>query len=142
MGRGLIARASIDIRATQERVWKALVNPQAIKQYMFGAQVTSDWRVGSAIVWKGEWNGKPYEDKGKILQFEPGRKLQYSHFSPLSGKPDSPENYHTVTIELSPDGVQTYVALQQDNNPTEDARETSEKNWNTMLAALKQFIEK
>ena len=137
----LIAKASISINEPGEKVWNALVNPEAIKQYMFGTHVVSDWREGSPIVWKGEWHGKPYEDKGVILQFKPGRTIQYSHFSPLSGLPDKSENYHTVTIELSADGNQTHVLLSQDKNATEEERGQSEKNWGIMLAALKKFLE-
>jgi len=117
------------------------VTPEAIKQYMFGANVISDWREGSPIVWKGEWQGKSYEDKGVILRIKPGRMIRYSHFSPLSGLPDKPENYHTVTIELSAEGNQTHVSLNQDNNPTEEARAHSEKNWRMMLSSLKKFLE-
>lgn len=76
-----------------------------------------------------------------ILQLQPGRVLQYSHFSPLSQLPDAPENYHTVTYELSGDGNHTRVALTQDNNPTEQARDHSQKNWEIMLVALKKFLE-
>lgn len=141
MDKKLIAKASIRINAPGEKVWNALVDPKAIKEYMFGTNVDSDWREGSPIVWRGEWEGKPYEDKGLILQFKPGRRIQYSHFSPLSGLPDKPDNYHTVTIELSAEGNQTLVALAQDNNATEEARAHSEKNWETMLAALKEFLE-
>lgn len=141
MNNDLIAKASTTINAPSERVWDALVNPAAIKQYMFGTNVVSDWREGSPIVWKGEWQGKPYEDKGVILQFKPGRIMQYSHFSPLSGVPDKPENYHTVTVELSADGNQTRVSLTQDHNATEEERAHSEENWGMMLAALKKFIE-
>jgi uncharacterized protein YndB with AHSA1/START domain len=141
MGKNLIARASITINAPSTNVWNALVNPEAIKQYMFGTNVVSDWKEGSPIVWKGEWQGKSYEDKGVILQFKPGRTIQYSHFSPLSGLADKPESYHTVTIELSNEGTQTRVSLSQDNNPTEQAREHSEKNWGMMLTALKKFLE-
>jgi len=137
-----IARASLTVDAPRAKVWDALVNPKAIKQYMFGAAVVSDWREGSPIVWKGEWQGKPYEDKGTLLEVEPGRTLRYSHFSPLSGLPDEPGNYHTVTIELSGEGNQTRVALAQDNNPTDEARVHSEKNWGMMLAALKKFLER
>jgi hypothetical protein len=117
------------------------VNPEAIKQYMFGTNVAADWREGSPIIWRGEWQGKPYEDKGVILQFKPGRTPQYSHFSPLSGLPDRPESYHTVTIELSGEGKQTRVSLTQDNNPTKQAHDHSEKNWGIMLTALKKFLE-
>lgn len=141
MDNNLIASASVTINATRAEVWNALVNPEAIKQYMFGTNVVTDWREGSPIIWKGEWQGKSYEDKGVVLQFKPGRTIQYSHFSPLSGLPDKPENCHTVTIELSDEGNQTRVSLAQDNNPTEQARDHSEKIWEMMLTALKKFLE-
>jgi uncharacterized protein YndB with AHSA1/START domain len=142
MDKNLIAKASTTINAPVAKVWDALVNPKLIKQYMFGTNVVSDWKEGSPIVWKGEWEGKAYEDKGKILEMQPERLLRYSHFSPLSGLPEKPENYHTVSIELSGKGAQTVVSLSQDNNPTEKAREDSEKNWGTMLAGLKKLLEK
>lgn len=141
MEKNLIARASVTIDAPSEKVWDALVNPEAIKQYMFGTNVVADWREGSPIIWQGEWQGRAYEDKGVILQFKPGRTLRYSHFSPLSGLLDKPESYHTVAIELSDEGNQTRVSLAQDNNPTEQARDHSEKNWGTMLTSLKNFLE-
>ncbi len=141
MGKDYIASASITINATTDKVWDALVNPEAIKQYMFGTNVVSDWREGSSIVWKGEWRGKPYEDKGVILQFEPGRKIQYSHFSPLSGMPDKPENYHIVTVDLSAAGDQTQALLTQDHNSNEEERQHAAENWKMMLTALKKFLE-
>jgi hypothetical protein len=42
-------------------------------QYMFGTNVISDWQEGSPILWKGEWQGKKYEDLGVILKLEPER---------------------------------------------------------------------
>jgi uncharacterized protein YndB with AHSA1/START domain len=141
MPENLIARAEATINAPRARVWEALVTPALIKQYMFGSDVISDWKKGSPIVWKGEWKGKAYEDKGTVLQVEPGLVLQYTHFSPLSGLPDVAENYHTVTIELSEAGVQTRIVLAQDNNPTEQARAHSEQNWAQMLAGLKKLLE-
>jgi hypothetical protein len=67
--------------------------------------------------------------------------IQYSHFSPLSGLPDTPENYHTVTVELSSEGIRTLLSLSQDNNPSGQAREHSEKNWRMMLTSLKKLLE-
>jgi uncharacterized protein YndB with AHSA1/START domain len=142
MPENLIARAEATINTPRGRVWEALVTPALIKQYMFGTDVTSDWKKGSPIAWKGEWKGKAYEDKGTVLQVEPGLILQYTHFSPLSGLPDVAENYHTVTIELSDAGAETRVVLTQDNNPTEQARAHSEQNWAQMLAGLKKLLEK
>jgi uncharacterized protein YndB with AHSA1/START domain len=141
MNKNLIAKTSVTINAPNSKVWDALVNPEAIKQYMFGTTAVSDWHEGSPIVWKGEWKGKAYEDKGVILHLKPGKTLQYSHFSPLSGLPDKPDNYHTVTIELSDVGNQTHVSLAQDKNLTEKERDESGKNWEMMLAAMKKFLE-
>src|SRR5687767_3879862 len=132
-----VAKASATIDAPVERVWEALVTPSIIRQYMFGTNVDSDWKLGSPITWKGEWEGKAYEDKGVIQKIERPRVLQYTHFSPLSGLPEKPENFHTITIELSPNGSQTGVSLSQDHNPTDEERAHSEKNWNMMLEGLK-----
>jgi uncharacterized protein YndB with AHSA1/START domain len=141
MDASLNATASTIINATVAQVWHALVTPDLIKRYMFGATVVSDWRPGGDIVWKGEWKGKPYEDRGVILRQEPGRALSYSHWSPLSGQPDTPDNRHTVTIELSGEGGRTHVKLEQDNNKTPDERDHSQKNWTAMLAEMKKVVE-
>ena len=142
MSKNLVANATTSIAASKSKVWQALVAPDAIKQYMFGADVESDWSEGSSITWKGEMKGKKYQDKGVILKINPEQILQYNHFSPLSGKPDKPENYHTVTINLSGSGNKTEVSLSQDNNADEKARKESEKNWGAMLADLKRYVEK
>lgn len=141
MDKNLVATVSISIAAPNNKVWDALVNPEAIRQYFFGTTVVSDWHLGSPIVWKGDWLGKPYEDKGVILQFDPGRTIQYSHFSPLSGLPDKRENYHTVTVKLSASEDLTLVSLSQDKNSSEEERVHSDKNWGMMLAALKKYLE-
>lgn len=141
MDKKSVAKASVTIEAPVERVWDALVDPEAIKQYLFGSKVTSDWREGGSIVWKGEWKGAAYEDRGTILQFKPKALLQHSHCSPLSGLRDTPENSHTVTVELAPDGGRTDVRLSQDNNAIEEERAHSERNWAAMLTALKGYVE-
>ena len=142
MRNNLVAKASTTIKASPKVVWDALVNPESIKKYMFGTNVTTNWREGSPIYWKGEWKGKAYEDKGIVLHFRPPYNLEYSHYSPLSGQPDVPASYHTVTIELKDeDGGGTHVSLKQDNNPNEDARDHSQQNWETMLKGLKQYVE-
>ena len=136
-----IAKASVHINGSATSVWQALTHPDLIEKYMMGARVISAWKEGSSIIWKGEWKGKSYEDKGTIIQLKPGRLLQYSHYSPMSGQPDTPENYHTVTIELEASGNRTSVSLSQNNNATEEAQHHSEKNWKAMLEGLKKVVE-
>jgi uncharacterized protein YndB with AHSA1/START domain len=142
MDNHLVAKATTSIKAPKNKVWEALVTPNAIKQYMFGTDVESAWNKGSEITWKGEYKNKKYEDKGVILKIEPEQTLQYSHFSPLSGKPDAPENYHTVTINLSGNGQETQVSLSQDNNADESGLKESEQTWAAMLDGLKKYVEK
>ncbi len=137
----LIAKATTTISALRSDIWDALTTPESIKQYMFGTDVTSKFYEGSPIVWRGEWQGKVYEDKGKIMKVDPGRVFQFSHYSPLSGLPDRPDNYHIVTIELIDKGGEVKVVLTQDKNLTEEARQHSEKNWQLVLDALKQLVE-
>src|SRR3954463_16314907 len=103
----LVARSSVTIAAPADKVWNALVTPAAIKQYMFGTTVVSDWKEGSPIVFKGEWQGKTYEDRGEIRQLKPGRTLQYTHVSGQPGAAGKQENAHLVTIQLSPEGNET-----------------------------------
>ena len=141
MEKNLIATATVTINATDAEVWNGLTNPEIIEKYMMGATVASDWKEGSKITWKGEFKGKNYEDKGEILEIAPQEKLKYTHFSPLSGEDDKPENYHTVTVNLSGDKKQTTVSLTQDKNKNEKATEESEKNWKMMLEGLKKILE-
>lgn len=129
------------VHATPERVWKALTDPEEIKQYMMGATTKSDWTPGSSITWSGEWQGKAYEDKGEIKAYDENKKLQYTHFSPLGGKEDKPENYHTVTIILDSLNNETNVHLTQDNVASEKDKEQSAKNWQGMLEGLKKLVE-
>jgi uncharacterized protein YndB with AHSA1/START domain len=139
---GIIATADIEISAPRERVWEALTDPDKIAKYMFGATVETDWRPGSSITWSGEWEGKPYRDKGKILENDPPQRLVVTHFSPLTGQEDRPENYHTVAYELIDRDGSTRVELNQDNNGDQDEADRASANWTIMLTGLKETVEK
>lgn len=141
MSNKFTATATIIIHAPLSKVWQSLINPEIIKQYLFNTEVISDWKVGSSITYKGEWQGKAFEDKGKILKIEPEKLLMSTHWSPLSGVPDTPENYHTVTYTLSPSGESTEVTITQDNNSSEEEKEHSEQNWRTVLEGMKKLLE-
>jgi uncharacterized protein YndB with AHSA1/START domain len=144
----ITAEATVDIDAPRSSVWQSLTDPASIKEYYLGADVQTDWQVGSPITFKGEWNGKPYEDKGEILAFEPERKLAYSHFSPSGGKPDLPENYHVVEVTLDERDEKTTVTLRQSNleggvtDEDRTNRQDYEKNWTHMLEGLKKTTER
>jgi uncharacterized protein YndB with AHSA1/START domain len=135
-----LATASILTHASREKIWDALINPDEIKQYMFGTTVTSGWREGGSISWKGEHEGEAYEDTGKVLLAEPEHALHYTRYSPASG-PDTAENHHTVKIDFSSEGKDTRVTLTEDNNATEQAKAHAEKNWTQVLEGMKRYLE-
>jgi uncharacterized protein YndB with AHSA1/START domain len=135
------ATATTTIHAPASKVWQALINPEIIKQYLFNTEVISDWKVGSPILYRGEWQGKPFEDKGKILQIEPEKSLVSTHWSPLSGVPDTSENYHTVSYTLLGNGDSTDVMITQDNNASEEEKKHSEQNWRFVLDGMKKLLE-
>jgi len=141
MNNTLTAQATTFINALPSEVWDALTRPDLIEQYLFGTKVTTDWQEGSPITYKGEWEGKLYEDKGKILEVEPGKQLVSTFWSSLAGLPDAPENYKTVHYELSPEGDGTRVTITQDNNATQEEADHSEKNWKVVLEGMKKLLE-
>jgi uncharacterized protein YndB with AHSA1/START domain len=143
VARGFEAVNSVTIDAQKGEVWDALTNPAKVKQYLHGTEMSTDWREGSPIYWRGEWKGKPYEDKGKVLEVKPQRLIKYTHWSPLGGSEDKPENYHTVTYELAGEDGKTILTLTQDNNPTkEEAEKMAKDNWGPVLQALKKTAER
>jgi uncharacterized protein YndB with AHSA1/START domain len=93
------------------------------------------------FTWSGEWEGKPYQDKGQVLAAEPGRLLKITHYSPLTGDDDVPENYDTLRYELSQAGDGTAVSLTQDGCESEEQAEQFSQNWQGMLDGLKQVAE-
>ena len=141
MNKTYLAKVSISIDAPREKVWEALTKPELIKQYLFGTEVTTDWQVGSPITYKGVWEGKAYEDKGKVLQVEPGKLLISTFWSSLSGAPNIPENYQTVRYELASENGGTRLSLIQDNNDSEESAKHSEQNWKMVLGGLKKLLE-
>jgi uncharacterized protein YndB with AHSA1/START domain len=141
------AKVSIVVDASAKQVWDALVDPVAIKKYFMGTTVATDWKIGSPISWSGEWKGKPFSDKGEILDCQDSKVLSYSHWSPLTGAADSPENYHVVTTTLHQADRGTRVELTQSNltggvsAADRSSRADFEKNWSTVLEGLKKTVE-
>jgi len=138
---GHVATAQCEIDAPPEKVWRALTDPQLIKKYMFGSEVRTDWKPGSPITWQGEFEGRKYMDKGEIIDVEPGRRLEITHFSPLTGQEDRPENYQRVSYELQQTDGGTSLRLTQDNSSSAEEAEHSAATWQMMLDGLKKVAE-
>ena len=134
--------SSVTIDAPAKRVWEALSKPEVIKKWFFGVDTITDWNEGSPIVHKGEWQGKPYEDKGTILKVEPQKLLVHTHWSPMGGVPDRPENYQEVSWKVSGHNGRTELTVSEINIPSEEAKSVSKESWRTVLNNLKQLLER
>jgi uncharacterized protein YndB with AHSA1/START domain len=141
MKSNITGHAATSIHASASQVWDALTKPEIIKQYFFGTNAKSDWKPGSPVTFTGEWKGKTYEDKGTVLKAEPGKLLQYTYWSSMSGIEDKPENYVIITFELKEENDNTILTLTQQNIPDEKTKEHSEENWRTVLNNLKTLLE-
>ena len=94
MNKPLFVKNSIVINASTEKVWDALVNPEQTKKYMFGCETVSDWKVGTSLLWRGEYEGKEMVFvKGTIVDIKPGKFLAYTTIDPNSTIDDISENY-------------------------------------------------
>jgi uncharacterized protein YndB with AHSA1/START domain len=141
MSQTLIAKATVTINAPADRVWEALTDPKLIKQYFFGADVLTDWKEGSPILYQGTYQGKAYQDKGNVLKVEPEKLLITTHWSPLSGTPDSPENYHQVRYDIVSEKGGSQVTISQDNNASKEEQEQNANNWKMVLDGMKKLLE-
>src|SRR5581483_10423610 len=71
MNNQYLASATTTIHAPAQKVWQALTDAAIIKQYFFGSDIVTDWKVGSPIFYRGTWQGKPFEDKGTVVKVNP-----------------------------------------------------------------------
>jgi len=142
MENSLTAHASIEINATPAAVWEGLTNPEIVKQYFFGTDLVTDWQVGHPVFFRGEWEGKSYEDKGEVLIFEPEKHIQINYWSNLSGTEDIPEDYAVIDYNLSRTDTGTLVSIDQTGSKDETSRDHSASSWQGVLAGLKQLLEK
>ncbi|RYF95997.1 MAG: SRPBCC domain-containing protein [Chitinophagaceae bacterium] len=91
---------SILLNASPENVWQALTDPEQTRKFMFNAAADSDWQVGSAVTWKGNYMGYETAERGVVINAERPVQLKYSSFDPNFGLVDIAENYLVITYDL------------------------------------------
>lgn len=143
MRNDLIVSQSININADLNKVWKALTTPEIIKEYLFGTETITDWKVGSEIIFQGEYEGQKYCDKGVILENVINEILSYSYWSGFSGLEEKPENFSTVIYNLKRiDDRTTQFTWTQKGYANEQGYEHSKSGMSVFLESVKKVIEK
>jgi uncharacterized protein YndB with AHSA1/START domain len=133
--------ASLDIRAPLSSVWDAITKPEIVKQYFFGTNLVTDWNVGSPIFFRGEWEGKSYEDRGTVLSYEPMKGLSFNYWSNFSGLEDTPALRQIIRYDLATIHDGTRITIHQSNVDTQERADHSASNWRSVLEGLKQLLE-
>src|SRR5690606_15775965 len=98
-------------------------------------------RVGSPVVFRGEFEGQVWEDKGTVLIWESPARVAYSYYSGTCGLDDRPENYATVSYELGEAEGGTVLTVRQQGYPSEESQKSSAAGWNGVLAQIKALAE-
>lgn len=135
------SKVSVIIDADPAKVWEALTIPEVIKKYFFGAAVISNWREGGPIVFRGEWEGKSFEDQGLILKIEPGKVFVYRYEDPVLVEQNQPRKQIIVTYRLNPMDDKTELTIISENVKDEETKEKYDKDWKEILVRLKKLLE-
>ncbi|HEY6160879.1 MAG TPA: SRPBCC domain-containing protein [Bacteroidia bacterium] len=147
---GLYVTNKIMISASPQKVWNVLVDPSQTKKYMFGCETVSDWKAGSELLWKGEYQGKEMVFvKGTIKEIRLDELLVYTVIDPNNPAiTDKPENYLTVTYKLEQDNGQTLLTVSQgDFSKVADGEKRYKETynngvgWDPILVQIKKIAE-
>ncbi len=144
MSKDLTYHHSTEINAPIHKVWDALINPEMTKQYMFGCEVVSDWKVGSKVIWRGASDGTVYV-VGNVVKFEPNSVLAMTSFDPNGDYEDIPENYLIAEYVLTHENGVTTLNISQSGFATvengQKRHEEAAGAWGMTMDLLKKLLE-
>ncbi|MEO8019320.1 MAG: SRPBCC family protein [Pseudomonadota bacterium] len=132
----------VHILASARKVWLALTVPELVKQWQYGSDLLTTWKPGTPIIFRSEWNGQTFEQKGTVIEFTPESRVKYSLFFPQPDLQDIPENYFFMTYELTESGEGTSLLFrQEDPRPSPPDEPSGGEEGPDVLANLKELVE-
>lgn len=142
MKHDLSVSESIEIKAVPSKIWNVLINPEIIKEYLFGTETITDWKVGSNIIFQGEYEGRQYRDKGIVLENVLNKLISYRYWSAFSGLEDQPENYSLITYTLTnSEQHKTIFTWTQKGFANEESYQHSKSGLRALLEKIKEIVE-
>jgi len=133
--------SAVTINAPIAKVWEALTQPELVKKWQSGSNLLTDWKVGSEIRFKNEWNGQVFEQWGKVLEFTPYEIIKYTLFVPVQDLEDKPENYFTMSYVLSQNSDSVHLLINQEDHRPGSVQDEPNGEENEILNALKALLE-
>ena len=132
----------VKILAPASKVWLALTVPDLVKQWQYGSDLLTTWEPGTPIIFRNEWNGQVFEQKGTVLECVPGSRVKYSLFVPRPDLQDIPEHHFFMTYELTESGGLTSLLFrQEDPRPVSADVQSGGEEGPDVLADLKALVE-
>lgn len=142
MNHSLIAQQSIVINSSSEKIWEVLTQPEYVKQFLFGTEVSTDWKENSTIAFKGNYEGTEYHDKGVVHKNKKHEVLKYGYWSSFSGLEDKPENYATVSYLIKENNASSCeFTWHQQGFSSEEGKCHTEEGLKSMLEKIKALAE-
>ncbi|WP_225972573.1 hypothetical protein [Ephemeroptericola cinctiostellae] len=100
------------------------------------------WEIGAPIIFRNEWNGRVFEQKGNVLEFLSESHLKYSLFFPRPDLQDIPEHCFFMTYELTESEAVTFLLVrQEDPCPFPPNESTDGDEGPDVLSCLKELVE-
>jgi hypothetical protein len=133
--------STLKLNAPVHKIWDTLTKPELVKQWQYGSELITDWKVGSQIRFRAEWEGKVFEQWGKVLEIVPYKLIRYSLFAPRPDLEDTPENYFVMNYLLTEETNCVRLDIIQEDNRQGAVQESPQGEENPVLGALKRLIE-
>ncbi len=134
-------KKSVYIDAKPEVVFDALTSSDGIVKYFPLKKVTSEWKVGSEVLFDGEINGKEFRDYGLIEILSRPTQFKYTYWSTNHGTERTPATHLTIKYVLAPKYRGTQLDLEQSNLKSEEMYKMMGPIWDSLLSSLKQYTE-
>ncbi len=127
------------IRATPEKVWDALTDPESMKQYWFGMYQESDWKVGSP--WRLKHADGRVANAGEVLEVDKPRRIA------ITWRAESPPELHAdgfshCAYDIEPvDGAVKLTITHGVDKPDARIIHAVSGGWPKVLSNLKSWLE-
>jgi len=139
LAEGLVL-ANVEIAASPERVFQALVSKEVCKWWVRPGvfdtrEFTGDVRPGGRWRASGVGRGNPYTLEGEFLEVDPPRKLVHTWHA--VGAPGAPS---TVSYLLEPIDGGTRVTLRHSGLLAREACKNTSIGWETSFERLEEIL--